>query len=126
MIFTLMTLKQVRIFNINQCKQQINEQIQSNSCPWPWCCLYFDVTSAFPEGVLWNRNESFTHVTSCKCFPNEKREFLGGWRKRGSRREIRDRRGQDITAKVSRFLWQICQGSPPEDLDLTWLTRLGF
>ena len=26
----------------------------SGCCGWPWCCLYFDVNSAFPEGAVWN------------------------------------------------------------------------
>jgi hypothetical protein len=34
--------------------------------------------------------------------------------------------GQDVAIGDPWFRWQICQESPSEDLDLIWLTRLGF
>jgi hypothetical protein len=34
--------------------------------------------------------------------------------------------GQDVATSDSWFRWQILQDLPPEDLDIIWLTRLGF
>jgi hypothetical protein len=52
---------------------------------------------------------------------------------REERKQERDRdfwtgiaKGQDVTINVSWFQWLTFQDSPLEDLDLIWLTRLGF
>ena len=57
---------------------------------------------------------------------------LPDWTEEERRQEI-DRgfwtgsaRGQDVATSVSWFRWEILVDSPPEDLDLIRLTRLGF
>jgi hypothetical protein len=60
-----------------------------------------------------------------------RRDFWVGQFPRGSRRELGAFwtglvRGQDVATSVSRLIWRIHQDSPPEDLDLLWLKRLGF
>jgi hypothetical protein len=38
-----------------QNKTKQNKTLQGKRCcGWPWYCLYFDVNSAFPGGVVWN------------------------------------------------------------------------
>jgi hypothetical protein len=102
-------------------------------CGWPWRYLDFDISSAFPEVVVWNEEWVTYSGDFLWTFPEWIKEPTTGIVGRTSRLDREDwtlwtgrARGQDVATSVFQVRWWILVDSPPKDLDLIWLTRVGF